>query len=168
MPDLKLPALGLFENLLARVEAERPELLPVCRRLVLGPDLGRLILPGAAPSAADLVALLRLLRDREPSLLPLGEDLTRSSEHHEAAQVELCVDLLIAHEDQDWQHPSLVLDRPRPALDKLLDGCRARLQATPEPLRDRVHAVIDKVERAARIAASARERRERMDRRRRR
>lgn len=165
MPLLEFPAFVLLERLLSRVESEDPDLLPVCRWLMLGPLLGKLILPESEPSAADLTSLLRLLRDQEPPLLAFGEDLARASEHREAAWLELCVDRLL--EQDDWQHPTQVLERPRPDPDKLLGACQARLKQTGEPLRERVEAVTVKVERAARIEAAARETRERMRRRRR-
>ncbi len=165
MPLLEIPAFVLLEHLLSRVESADPGLLPVCRWLALGPQLGKLILPESEPSAADLTSLLRLLRDKEPPLLAFGEDLARASEHREAAWLELCVDRLL--EQDGWQHPTQVLERPRPDLDHLLGTCRARLNQSAEPLRERIQAVTFKVERAARIDAAAREKRERMKRRRR-
>jgi hypothetical protein len=164
MQTLQIPSFTDLERLLTLVEAEQPALLPACRWLVLGPELGRRILPGIDPSAAELTSLLRLLRDREPPLLPLGDELARVSDRGDAARVELCVDQLLEHDG--WEHPNQVLDRPRPPLDKLLAACQARSERTGEDERRHVEAVSGRVERAVRIAEAARKKRERMQRRR--
>jgi hypothetical protein len=159
MPTLEIPSLTLLAKLFARVEADQPGLLPACRWLVLRPELGRMVLPGTEPSAADLTAVLRLLRHEEPPLPALGERLARASEHYEQAYAELCLDRLLEHED--WHHPTQVLDPPWPAFDQLLVACRARLERSPEDA-DRNHAVAVavKLERAVRISESARKTRE--------
>jgi hypothetical protein len=163
MPTLEIPSLTVLAKLFARVEADQPGLLPACRWLVLRPELGRMVLPGTEPSAADLTALLRLLQDEEPRLAALGERLASASEDFEQAYAELCLDRLLEHED--WHHPTQVLDPPRPAFDKLLAACRARLERSPEGA-DRNHAasVAVKLERAVRISESARRKREPMGR----
>ncbi len=160
MPFHRIPPHEVVDRLFALVGAESPGLLPACRWLLLGPRLAALVLPETRPSAAELTSLLRLLRDRDRSLLPLGRELVQLSEHGEAALLELCVDRLLEH--SNWEHPTQVLEQPRPDFGKLLKICQARLRRSRGDNRGQVAAVTAKVERAARIADSARERRRRM------
>ncbi|MEE8524160.1 MAG: hypothetical protein V3T72_09540 [Thermoanaerobaculia bacterium] len=73
------------------------------------------------------------------------------------------LDELLRHED--WQHPTQVLDRPRPEPKALLALCEARLEGAEEPERTRLQDTRHKLERAARIDAEARHNRERLRRR---
>ncbi len=156
MPFHRVPPFNTLDRLFALVKTEDPGLLPVIRWLLLGPRLATLVLPEIPPpSASELLDLLRLLRAREPSLSPVGEELIRSSRHGEEAWLEICVDRLLEH--SDWEHPTQVLERPRPDFGKLLQTCLARREASQED--DRLAYVIDRVERAARIADEARQRR---------
>jgi len=88
------------------------------------------------------------------------------SDHGEAALLEICVDQLL--QSPDWEHPTQVLERPRPDFKKLLETCEARLERSGEQGRAEAEAMTAKVERAVRIEASADERRQRMRRGRRR
>ena len=157
---LELPPFQRLERLLDLVANEAPALLPGCRRLVLGPRLGSLVLPEIEPSTSELTALLRMLENRAPELLPLGRQLVRSSDDGETAFLELCVDRLLAR--ADWEHPTQVLDRPRPNLERLLEVCRARQLRSGGSEHARIGTVVTKVERAARIAEGAARRRQRM------
>ena len=165
MPILELPSFDRLERLFAVVAAEAPELLPACRSLVLGPRLGALVLPEPPPGGEELASLLRLLRRQAPELLALGRELVETADAGETALIELCVDKLL--QSSDWQHPTQVLERPRPDFEKLLAACRARRKRLRGRRRVEIEAMIEKVERAVRIEAAARQRRQRQRRRRR-
>ena len=155
-----LPSLKVLKRLLYLVQSENPQLLPAFRWIALGPELAEIALNGSEPSADDLAAILRLLQEKARDLLPLGRELMRDSTHGEAAELQLCVDQLLEH--SNWEHPTEVLDRPRPDLGKLLAACQTRLKRSRGKKRAQVEAMVAKVERAVRIAEIARKRRERM------
>jgi len=74
--------------------------------------------------------------------------------------LELHLDRLL--EVDGWEHPTQVLERPRPDLEELLTVCQGRIESTLDPLRvPRLLAVREKLERAQRIAVNARRRRQR-------
>ncbi len=159
MPTLELPPYGELKHLFDVVAEEEAELLPGCRWLILGPRLAAIVAPDEAPSAGQLITLLRLLRRQAPELEALGRALVYHSEHGEQADVEACVDKLL--EVPNWQHPSQVLPRPRPDFRKLLEASRARSEGSDTDLAD-FDAMIERLEVAVQVAESARVRRERM------
>jgi hypothetical protein len=72
--------------------------------------------------------------------------------------LELHLDRLL--EVNGWEHPTQVLERPRPEIEELLSVCQGRIENTLEPLHERrLLAVREKLERAQRIAVNARKRR---------
>jgi len=160
MPTLEIPRYEELERLFAVVAEEGAELLPGCRWLVLGPQLGAIVAPHEAPALDQLVALLRLLRRREPELEELGRELAGNSEHGEAAYVEICVDRLL--EVPGWHHPTQVLERPRPDFRQLLEASRARSKAPGGSGLAELGSVVARLEKAVSIAEDARARRERM------
>ncbi|MEE8523807.1 MAG: hypothetical protein V3T72_07725 [Thermoanaerobaculia bacterium] len=157
MPTLVVPRFELLERLFSLIAEENEALLPGCRWLVLGPKLGAIVAAEEAPTLDELTALLRLLRRQTPDLQSLGGTLARNSEHGEDAVVELAVDRLL--ESSDWEHPTQMLERPRPDFGKLFAACRRRLAGAGPNERIEVTSVTAKVERAARIEESARARR---------
>ena len=70
--------------------------------------------------------------------------------------LELQLDRLL--EVDGWEHPTQVLERPRPSLEDLLEICEERLLREPSGNPRLLH-VREKLERAQKIAARARERR---------
>jgi hypothetical protein len=162
MPSFEFPPFVYLERLLTLVAEDAPALLPGCRWLVLGPELGNLVLPEPQPTADEMADLMRLLQRRALDLLPLSRELIEVSDHGEAALLEICVDRLLL--SSSWEHPTQVLERPRPDFTKLLGACEARLKRSRKPERAAIEAMTAKVERAVRIQKSAAERRQRMQR----
>jgi len=160
MPTLEIPHYELLDRLFAVVAAEDAELLPGCRWLVLGRRLATLLTVGEAPTLEQLVTLQRVLhRRREPALEDVGRRLAANSEHREAAEIQICLDLLL--ERPDWHHPTQVLDPPIPDFARLLAAARARRRGR----RDRpagIGRVIERLEVAVQVAQTARDRRQRM------
>jgi hypothetical protein len=138
---------------------DRPDLLSSSRYLVLGPELTE-ILALPEPSAAALTDLLRTLRDHEPEALAYAHGLARHSPQGREAILELAVDELL-DADFDWQHPSQVLERPRPEYRELVPVCEKRQDEAGDDERGRVDEVTRKVAKAARISEEARRNRER-------
>lgn len=157
----KARELSLLFDLLDR---EAPNLRPVCRWLIVGPELAAAILAehSRPPVAAELTALVRLLERRAPELVDVGLWLVEASEHAEAVRVELQLDRLIAADIDAWEYPTQALDRPLPDLERLLAGCALRRRRARGARRRHLERVEAKLERAVRIAESARRRRERM------
>jgi len=162
MPTLKLPRYQLLRRLFDLVAEAGGALLPCCRWLVHGPGLAAILGPDEPPTLEQVTALLRLLRSQAPELLETGLALVRKSEHGDDAYVEICVDLLL--ETPDWQHPTQVLEPPRPDFPRLLEASLARRRPSHVSSSTELDAVIEKLERAVRIAENARKRRARMDR----
>ncbi len=167
MPRIEIPSTALLQQLFALLSAEHPDLIPTCRWLLLGPELAPIVLPQVeGPTPDDLVTLLRLLRDDAEDFFEIGKTLAHNSEHEQEAIAELCVDQLMEY--SNWEHPTQILERPRPDFGQLLAAAQARLKNASDSERDAVATMTAKVERAARIAESARVRREMMRRGRRR
>jgi hypothetical protein len=76
------------------------------------------------------------------------------------ADLDRALDQLV--ETAGWEHPSQVLDRPRPGYRTLLALCEVRIEDSEAPSRDRLTEVRDKLERSVRIADEARQRLEKM------
>jgi hypothetical protein len=157
-----------LEILLEFLSREAPRLRPVCRWLAVAAELGdertAVLLAGHARpgTAAELTGFLRLLQRQEPDLVPVGQWLAEHSEHQEEVHVELQLDLLIAADVDAWEHPTQVLERPRPDFGKMLASCGIRRQSAGGAEADHLAKVEAKLERAVKIAESARQRRERM------
>jgi hypothetical protein len=143
------------------LDRRAPELRDLPGWLLLGPELGQRLLGiyRPEPRAADLTALLRLVRAERPELLPLVQGLVWNSRQAPAAMVEIQLDQLIAA--GDWSHPVQVLERPRSDPRDLLAASRRRLRAARGEERARLVTVRQRLERAVRIAEAARRRRTR-------
>ncbi len=148
--------------LLKHVGKAQPELLPVCRWLVLGPQLAPLIFrqEGREPVLDDLVRLLHLFDGEAPELESLMRGLVADSELGAEAGVEVGLDRLIATEASKWFHPTQVLSRPYPDPGALLAGCNRRLESAGDKTREQFLSVRSKLQRAVRIESQARRRRD--------
>lgn len=153
------PSTAEFTKLFDLLARHAPELRPACRWLALVPVLGdrrtTVLLDARPPTAGELTRLLRLLERRSPDLLPTGYWLTESSEHAEAAWAELQLDRLLAADVEAWEHPSQILEWPRPDFARLLASCVERRKRARGARREHVSRVEAKLERAVRIADSA-------------
>lgn len=125
------------------LEASRGSLAHILELL----ELAERSLKPCRPAAADQTAVVR--SEVEGVLWMLSRLV-----------LELHLDRLL---DVDgWEHPTQVLERPRPDLEELLAVCQGRIDNTLEPAREhRLLAVREKLERAQRIAMNARKRRSR-------
>ncbi len=161
------PTAGELATLFDLLDREAPDLRPVCRWLIVGPELAAAILADHArpPTAAELTALMRLLGRRAPELLAAGQWLVEGSEHAAAVRVELQLDRLVATDIDAWEHPTQALERPLADFEQLLAACAGRRQRARGARRRHLEQIEAKLERAVRIAATARRRRERMRRR---
>jgi hypothetical protein len=139
---------------------DRPDRIAASLYLVLGPELAE-ILKVPTPSAVSLTDLLRTLRAHEPDVLAYAQDLARHSSPGREALLEIAVDELL-DATFEWQHPSQVLERPRPEYRDLVPVCETRHREATGSERGHVHAVMQKVATAARIAEEARRNRERL------
>ena len=149
------------------LDREAPDLRPVCRWLIVGPELAAAILADHArpPTAAELTALMRLLDRRAPDLLAAGQWLVEGSEHAAAVRVELQLDRLVATDIDAWEYPTQALEQPLADFEQLLAACAGRRKRARGARRRHLEQIEAKLERAVRIAATARRRRERMRRR---
>ncbi|MEE8526499.1 MAG: hypothetical protein V3T72_21400 [Thermoanaerobaculia bacterium] len=165
---MKRPKTRDLKKLFELLAGEASQLRPVCRWLAVAADLGAertvVLLAGHARpgTVAELADLSRLLQREAPDLVRTGRWLVGHSEHLEDVHVELQLDLLVAADVDNWEHPTQVLERPRPDFEKLLAACAVRRKSAGGAEGDHLARVEAKVERAVRIAESARQRRERM------
>ena len=151
------------------LDRDARELSPVCRWLILGPELSTAILADHArpPTLDDLVTLLRLLEREVPELLPLGYWLVDASDLAAEARAEFLLDQVLAAAPDSWEHPTKILERPWPDYDLLWRACVGRRKRARGRPRLRLLQVEAKLERTARIEAAARKRRQRRRKRRR-
>ena len=158
------PTAGELSVLFDLLGREAPELIPICRWLIVGPELSAAILAEHCrpPTAAELTTLVRLLEHRAPDLVASGLWLVEVSEHTEAVQVELQLDRLIAADIDAWEYPTQALDRPLPDFERMLAALILRRQRARGAKREHLERVEAKLERAVRISESARRRRQRM------
>ena len=88
-------------------------------------------------------------------------DIAQAVRRMSKVLLELHLDRLVAQDG--WEHPSQVLERPRPELDALLAACEQRIRHKPRSLPPeharRLELVRTKLERAQRISQRARQRR---------
>lgn len=123
------------------LEASRGSLAHILELLELAE---RSLLP-CRPAAADQTALVRSEVERVLWMLS-------------RLVLELHLDRLL--ETDGWEHPTQVLERPRPNLDELLSVCQGRIEKTQDPLwQQRLRTIQEKLERAQRIEVKARRRR---------
>lgn len=116
--------------------------------------------PGLVPTV-DRVQLA--LDDIFDELLALPASFPESLGRDRAwtrADLERAVDQLV--DATGWEHPSQVLERPRPGYRTLLALCEVRLEDPEAPGRSRLAEVCDKLARTVRIADEAKERRRKM------
>jgi hypothetical protein len=131
--------------------------------------LGRETLEAARAGLMEIQHLLRLaersLAEANPRAVQdttqAQGDIAQAVRRMSNVLLELHLDRLVAVEG--WEHPSQVLERPRPELDALLTACEQRIRKKPRGLPPeqtrRLELVRNKLERAQRIAKSARQRR---------
>lgn len=162
--------------LFAFLERQRRDFRPICRWLVLGPEMSRLVRPRqediTCPRLDELLDLLRLVDAKRPSLRPTVAWLAAGSSHCAALQSHLQLDVLLRLDPTRWTHPSQVLPKPRCANIELLQACRHRQRTadeTPAEAPDdpgcddeagRLAAVEAKLIKAVAIDERARRRRE--------
>ncbi len=149
-----------IEALVEHVTAHAPDLLTVCRWLLVVPRLVPLIFGQDArpPSAADLSRFLRLLRAAPPEAAAAGHALLIARSRL-AAELDLALERLLAAAEHEWRHPSEILGRPCPDFAALHAASLDRLEARNGDRR-RLENARDKLERAVRLEAAARRRRE--------
>ncbi len=157
-------------TLLEHVARVEPQLLPVCRWLVLGRRLAPLILSNRAegdestpfmraPTLDDLVRLLRSIEGTAPELEAHARSIIAESELGARAEIEAGLDRLLDADKSRWAHPTQVLSRPYPELSDLLACCLRRLEDVSGSERRQLQSVRIKLERAVRIEGNARRRR---------
>ncbi|MEM7353285.1 MAG: hypothetical protein AAF657_20990 [Acidobacteriota bacterium] len=159
MPFDESQLAALFDTL----RDESPELIPICRWLVLGPWLASTVLPEHArpPSVSELVALKTRVERAGTHYAGLLEALLSASGAAPAIRIEAQLDRLLELDPTLWSHPAQVLDRPFCDAAELLAACRGRLEEAGEEVRPRLTAMEEKLVRTVRIEDRARERRER-------
>lgn len=146
--------------LVEHVTTHAPDLLAVCRWLLVDPRLAPLILDRDTnpPSAADLARFLRLLRAAPPGAASAGHALWLARSRL-AAELDLALERLLAEDEDDWHHPVEILGRPCPDFAALHAASRERSEVGNGDRR-RLESVRDKLARAARLEATARRRRQ--------
>ncbi len=119
-----------LKDLFAFLARQRRDYRPICRWLVLGPEMAQLLRPrvedAPCPRLDELLDLLRLVDTKRPSLRPAVTWLAAASEHFEALRHHLQLDVLLSLDADSWTHPIQVLPKPRCANIELLQACRLR------------------------------------------
>lgn len=158
MPDDESP-LHAFFDLLRR---QAPELLPVCRWLLVGPWLadGFFRESTRPPTVRELVTLKRLIHREGPRFNGLFASFLEASGRAPAVRVESHLDRMIELDPTLWTHPNQVMGRPFSDSADLLEACRLRLEdAEKQKEKQRLEAVEQKLALAVRIEEKARKRR---------
>jgi hypothetical protein len=164
---LTLPQIDVLERWFGLVPSQRTDLLEAGHFLLVGPGLAQTLqLP--QPSYDALLEHARLVRDNAPELLGDLRPILQDSGDGRDVLLDLAVDELLAAPADAWEHPSQVLERPRPAYADLVPFSERRLASFEGAKLDHANVVHGKLEKAAAIAESARRRREIMARGRRR
>lgn len=150
-----------FHALVEHLEAEAPDLVPVCRWLACGPRLASSILGAGArqPTEKELARLAGALESAPSSTALAGRALLAAHSRLIAA-AGVALERLLAAGDDVWSHPTEILGRPCPSFRDILKACRTRLDTAPDADVAHLEAVAAKLERAARIEAKALRRRE--------
>ncbi len=151
-----------MQSLLELLRHQAPELLSVCRYLVLGPFFSEGLLGehSRPPAVRDLIMLKRVVERHRPDMAGVVIGLVEASGMYPAVRVESQLDRLIELDPAQWFHPAYVLDRPISGASDLLEACRLRMAEAGEKERGRLATVEEKLERAAQIEDKARKRRE--------
>ncbi len=147
--------------LLDLLRRHAPELLPVCRYLILGPYLAEGLLGDLSrpPTVRELITLKRHVERHGGSLGRVLVRLLEASGKSPAVRVEIQLDRLLELDPSLWTHPSHVLDRPQPDAEELLEACRLRMADAEEEERERLEGVEQKLALAERLEDKARDRR---------
>lgn len=155
------PSKTQLQALFSFLESQPRDFRPICRWLVLGPELAKTILPdfAHAPSLEEVLDLVRLVTRRAPELRETIGWLTAASPHAEALQDELQLDRLLEFEPDSWAHPIQILTKPRSPFVNLLEACRRRLVKAEGEDHERLSRVEEKLERAMELEERARRRR---------
>jgi len=142
------PSRDELTELIDFLDHRYPAFVPVCRCLMLGPELAPTVGEQARePAPRELVELLRRLERRAPEHLPAARWLVGRSEHAERVRLELALDRLLAAGDR-WHHPAQVLPRCETILDRLLETCTARRRRSRGERRRRLERIEEKLSRA--------------------
>lgn len=158
MPIPEVPAPPQLLDLLARCQDGPDGSEAVCRRLLFGPELYRLLTGEVfEPERDQVLAWLRWLRDTTPEHMEWGEAAVRMTLHGVEIITEINLDALLRA--SDWMHPFQVLPRPRPSVDALLEACIARMKGAEGSQWQELYAVREKLERTLQIEETARRRR---------
>ena len=151
--------------LLALLHRHNPELLPICRFLILGPYLADALLSthSRPPTVRELIALKRAVEQHGPYLTGLLASLLEASGKSPAVRIETQLDRLLELDPVLWNHPSQVLDRPISDAADLLEACQLRMDVVEDEEKERLESVGEKLERVVRIADKARQRRQKRE-----
>lgn len=155
------PSKTQLKALFSFLQHQQEDLRPICRWLVLGPELARTILPdfAHAPSLDEVLQLVRVVERGAPELRETVSWLTAASPHAEALQDELQLDSLLEFDPESWSHPIQILSKPRSRYPDLLAACRRRMTTAEGDMQDRLRGVEEKLQRAAQLDDRARRRR---------
>lgn len=153
-----------LQELFAFLSKQRRDFRPICRWLLLGPEMARLVRPreedASAPRLDELLDLRRLVDRRAKQLRPAVAWLAAASEHCDALYKHLQLDILVDLEPESWTHPIQVLPKPRCANRELLTACRQRQRTAAEDEQALLEGIEAKLVRAVQIDERARRRRE--------
>ena len=157
MPDPHDP----IQELLDILRQHAPELLPVCRFLILGPYLAAVVLAehSRQPTVRELITLKRVIERHGPGKAGMLASLLEASGKSPAVRVEIQLDRLVELDPSLWTHLSQVLERPVADAGELLEACRLRMEGVGEEEMGTLEGVAEKLELGVRLEGKARERR---------
>lgn len=155
------PSQADLKDLFTFLEKQPRDFRPICRWLVLGPEMARTILQdfAHAPGLDEVLDLVRLVDRKAPELRTTVAWLVAASAHADVLQRELQLDHLLKLEEDSWTHPIQVLPKPRCANSELLAACRQRRAKASGKDRERLAKAEEKLLRAVEIDDRARQRR---------
>ncbi len=155
------PSQADLRSLFNFLEDQPRDFRPICRWLVLGPEMAKIVLPdfAHAPTLDEVLDLVRWIEERAPELRSTVAWLVAASPHAAVLQRELQLDFLLQVDAGSWTHPVQVLPKPRSSNEDLLEACRQRRRKAEGEARDRLAGVEAKLLRAKQIDDRARRRR---------
>jgi len=160
------PSQMALRHLFKVLAQQRRDFRPICRWLLLGPEVSRL-LPrweeeAVPPRLDELIDLLRMVDQQAPDLRVVAIWLAAASPLFEGLQPHLQLEELLAAEAGSWSHPVQVLPKPRCPHLELLQACRQRQRSSDDENEAALLAEVEtKLARAVAIEERARQRRER-------
>lgn len=155
------PSQADLRALFAFLENQPRDFRPICRWLVLGPEMAKILVAdyAHAPELDEVLDLVRWIEERAPELRTTVAWLAAGSPHAEVLRRELQLDFLLQVDDDSWTHPVQVLPKPRCTNADLLTACRQRRRKAEGRDKERLVKVEEKLLRAAQIDERARRRR---------